>query len=133
MTESIIQTMQSENQMQANHSNLLSPGEKIHVIHRRQFEKDARRHFVGQVESYDHGLARASGYVFVVDDLNKHMFVKRPDRRTKLIPISSGAVIVNVIPENTDLEGVHYELKDSALHVTDGNSWRIEVKEFGWS
>ena len=34
------------------------------------------------------GVARASGYVFVMDDLNKHMFVKRPDRRTKLIPIS---------------------------------------------
>jgi hypothetical protein len=118
--------------MQANHSSLLSPGEKIHVIHRRQFEKDARRHFVGEVESYEHGLARASGYVFVVDDLNKHMFVKRPDRRTKLIPISSGAVIVNVIPEGADLEQVHYELKDSTLHVTDGQSWRIDVKEFGW-
>ena len=125
--------MPSENQMQPNHANLLSPGEKIHVIHRRQFEKDARRHFVGEVESYEGGLSRASGYVFVVDDLNKHMFVKRPDRRIKLIPISSGAVIVNVIPESTDLEGVHYELKDSALHVTDGKSWRIDVKEFGWS
>lgn len=125
--------MQSKKQMQANHSNLLNPGEKIHVIHRRQFEKAARRHFVGEVETYEDGLVRASGYVFVVDDLNKHMFVKRPDRRIKLIPLSSGAVIVNVIPDSADLEGVHYELKDSALHVTDGKSWRIDVKEFGWS
>ena len=59
---------------------------------------------MGEVESYEHGIARASGYVFVVDDLNKHMFVKRPDRRTKLIPISSGDVIVNVIPESADVE-----------------------------
>ncbi len=132
MTESTTTTLQIKKQMQANHSNLLSPGEKIHVIHRRQFEKDARRHFVGEVERYEHGLARASGYVFVVDDLNKHMFVKRPDRRTKLIPISSGAVIVNVIPASADIEQVHYELKDSTLHVTDGKSWRIDVKEFGW-
>jgi predicted regulator of Ras-like GTPase activity (Roadblock/LC7/MglB family) len=124
--------MQLKNQTQPNHSHLLRPGEKIHVIHRRQFDKDARRHFVGEVESYEGGMARASGYVFVVDDLNKHMSVKRPDRRTKLIPISSGAVIVNVIPESADIEQVHYELKDSALHVTDGQSWRIDVKEFGW-
>jgi len=118
--------------MRENHSTLLRRGEKIHAIHRRHFEKDARRHFVGEVESYEHGLARASGYVFVVDDLNKHMFVKRPDRRTKLIPISSGEVIVNVIPDSVDVERVHYELKDRALHVTDGKSWRIDVKEFGW-
>jgi len=118
--------------MKEDNATILSPGEKIHVIHRRQFEKDARRHFVGEVESYEHGIARASGYVFVVDDLNKHMFVKRPDRRTKLIPISSGEVIVNVIPESVDVERVHYELQDRALHVTDGKSWRIDVKEFGW-
>ena len=124
--------MQHEKQMKENNSAILNPGEKIHVIHRRHFEKDARRHFVGEVESYEHGIARASGYVFVVDDLNKHMFVKRPDRRTKLIPISSGEVIVNVIPESVDVERVHYELQDRALHVTDGKSWRIDVKEFGW-
>jgi hypothetical protein len=118
--------------MQANQSNVLCPGEKIHVINRRNFDKDARRHFVGVVESYEGGIARASGYVFVVDDLNKHMFVKRPELRIKLIPISVGAVIVNVIPESTDIEQVHYELKDGGLHVTDGQSWGMDIKEFGW-
>jgi hypothetical protein len=111
---------------------ILSPGEKLHVMHRRHFEKDARRHFVGEVESYEHGIARAAGYVFVVDDLDKHRFVKRPDSRTKLIPISSGEVIVNVIPASVDLAQVHYELRDRALYVTDGKAWRIDVKEFGW-
>ena len=110
----------------------LSPGEKIHVIHCQRFEKDARRHFVGEVESYEHGMARACGYVFVVDDLNKHMFMKRPDRRTKLFSISSGDVIVNVIPETVDLERVAYEIKDRSLRVTDGSDWSMDVKEFGW-
>jgi hypothetical protein len=32
-------------------SALPNPGEKIHVMHRRRFEKDVRRHFVGQVEA----------------------------------------------------------------------------------
>src|SRR5512137_775556 len=108
---------------------LLSPGEKIHVMHRRRFEKDVRRHFVGEVEGYEQGVARASGYVFVIDDLSKHLFVKRPDRRTKLIPIMSGDVIVNVIPETVDLEQVAYELEDRNLVVTDGSSWSMDVKE----
>lgn len=111
---------------------LLRPGEKIHVMHRRRFDKDVRRHFVGQVEAYEHGVARASGYVFVTDDLNKHLFVKRPDRRVKLVPVSSGDVIVNVIPDTVDLERVSYELKDRTLAVTDGSGWTMDVKEFGW-
>jgi hypothetical protein len=111
---------------------LLTPGEKIHVMHRRRFEKDVRRHFVGQVEAYEQGVARVSGYVFVIDDLSNHLFVKRPDRRTKFVPINSGDVIVNVIPETVDLERVAYEIKDRSLRVTDGSDWSMDVKEFGW-
>ena len=124
--------MQHKNQMKENNAAILSPGEKIHVMHRRRFEKDVRRHFVGEVESYEQGVARASGYVFVIDDLSKHLFVKRPDRRTKLIPIMSGDVIVNVISPTVDVENVAYELKDRSLVVTDGSAWTMDVKEFGW-
>lgn len=101
-------------------------------MHRRRFDKDVRRHFVGQVEAYEHGIARASGYVFVIDDLSKHLFVKRPDRRTKLVPLASGDVIVNVIPEDVDIECVAYDMEDRTLSVTDGSGWRMDVKEFGW-
>jgi hypothetical protein len=118
--------------MKENNTTLLSPGEKIHVMHRRRFEKDVRRHFVGEVESYEQGIARASGYVFVIDDLSKHLFVKRPDRRTKLVPISTGDVIVNIIPETVDIELVHYELYERSLRVTDDSDWSMDVKEFGW-
>ena len=87
---------------------------------------------IGEVESYEQGVARSSGYVFVVDDLSKHLFVKRPDRRTKFVSIGSGDAIVNVIPATVDLERVAYELKDRSLVVTDGNAWSMDVKEFGW-
>ena len=50
-------TMQHRNQMKESNSNVLSPGEKIHVMHRRRFEKDVRRHFVGEVEGYEQGVA----------------------------------------------------------------------------
>ena len=124
--------MQHKNQMKEINAAILRPGEKIHVMHLRRFEKDVRRHFVGEVESYEQGVARASGYVFAIDDLSKHLFVKRPDRRTKLIPVMFGDVIVNVIPETVDVERVAYELKDRSLVVTDGSAWTMDVKEFGW-
>jgi hypothetical protein len=113
-------------------NNILKTGENIHVIHRRRFDKDIRRHFVGGVEAYEGGLVRATGYVFVVDELNEHLFAKRPDRRTKLIPLASGDVIVNVLPEDLDIEQVRYELDGRKLWLTDGNGWKMDVKEFGW-
>lgn len=113
-------------------TSILQPGEIIHVIHRRRFEKDVRRHFVGRVEACEAGVARAAGYVFVIDDLSQHLFTKRPDRRTKLVPFASGDVIVNVLPETVDIELVRYELDGRKLWVTDGNDWKMDVKEFGW-
>lgn len=117
---------------QAMKTNLLKTGEKIHVIHRRRFDKDIRRHFVGTVEAYEDGMVRATGHVFVVDELKEHLFAKRPDLRTKLIPLASGDVIINVLPEALDLDQVRYELDGRKLWVTDGNGWKMDVKEFGW-
>jgi hypothetical protein len=31
---------------------ILAPGEKIHVIHRRRFDQEPHRHFVGVVNDY---------------------------------------------------------------------------------
>ena len=118
--------------MNNNNGHILNPGDKIHVMHRRNFEKDVRRHFVGQVEAYEQGVARASGYVFVIDDLSRHLFVKRPDLRTKLIPVGSGDVVINVVPGSVALEKVEYVLRDRSLFVTDGSDWSMDVKEFGW-
>ncbi len=108
----------------------LSPGEKIHVLHR--FDKEMRRHFVGEIEAWQNNLARATGYVFVVDDPATHTFVRRPDKRTKLIALSDGELIINVLPPGIQLEDVHYEVHEHRLYVTDGKTWKMDVKEFGW-
>jgi len=110
---------------------ILSPGEKIHVITRRRFDKDVRRHFAGEVEACELGLARVRGNVFVVDDLNKHSFVKRPDLRTRIIPLTDGELIINVLPPSVQINKIHYLLQDGSLTVTDGD-WRMDIKEFGW-
>ena len=112
---------------------LLARGEKIHVIHRRLFERDIRRHFVGEVEEYEHGLARAVGYVFVIDDPTENLFRKRPERRTRIISLNDGNVLVNVLPATVDLEALRYESKGRDLFVTDGSDWHLDIKEFGWT
>lgn len=110
---------------------VLKPGEIIHVIHR--FEKEMKRHFAGEVECVDGSVVRASGYAFVVDDPRAHQFVKRPDRRVKLIPLADGELVINVLPAAVKLEDLRYEEQDHRLCVTDGKQWKMELKEFGWS
>jgi hypothetical protein len=110
---------------------LIAAGEVIHVLHR--FEKDLKRHFVGQVECSEAGVARATGYAFVVDDPVSHQFVRRPDKRTKLIALSDGGLLINVLPSSVRLEDVHYETVDHRLYLTNGKNWKMDLKEFGWA
>lgn len=109
---------------------LLNDGELVHVLHR--FEKEIKRHFVGEVLCSQEGIARVSGYAFVVDDPATHLFVKRPDRRTKLVPLGDGELLINILPSGVNLDEIRYETTEHRLYVTDGKSWRMDLKEFGW-
>ena len=112
---------------------ILKSGEKIHVVHRRMFDKDTRKHFVGEVEAYEHGVVRALGHVFVIDDPAENIFRKKSELRSRLISISAGNVYVNVLPPTVDLEQIRYENKGRALRITDGSEWHLDLKEFGWA
>jgi len=111
---------------------ILQAGEKIHVVHRRLFEKNARRHFVGVVECYDRGEVRAHGHVFVLSGRDQGVFQRKPDHRTRTFSVLSGNVFVNILPDAVDIDRIVYEFSDNTLWVTDGSGWRLDLKEFGW-
>lgn len=110
---------------------ILKKGEKIHVIHRRNFEKEARRHFVGVVEAYEGGVARVTGYVYTVDR-TKYNFVRRPELRTRIVSLVGGDLFVNVIPASVDLDKVVYKQENKAVRVTDGSDWFLDLSEVTW-
>jgi hypothetical protein len=110
---------------------ILQQGEKVHVIHRRHFEKDHHRHFIGTVESYDCGVARVTGHVYTVDPV-KFSYVRRPEMRTRIISIVSGDLLVNVLPPQVALEKITYKQEKSAVRVTDGSEWHLDISEFTW-
>ncbi len=110
---------------------ILKRGEKIHVIHRRYFEKEARRHFVGVVDDYEGGVARVTGNVFTVDRA-KFSFIRRPEKRTRIISLVSGDLLVNVLPPTVDLDKVIYKIENKAVRVTDGSDWFLDLSEVAW-
>jgi hypothetical protein len=109
---------------------VLRPGEKVHIITRRLFENDLRRHFVGEVQASTECMARVEGYVFVFDT-GTNQFVRRPERRVRVLGLADSGQIINVIPETADLENLRYEMSSQGrMVVTDGGSFSLDINEF---
>ncbi len=109
---------------------MLETGEVVHVIERRTFESDLRRHFVGTVESVGNSAFRASGYTFIFDS-NTDRYVRSLERRTRVLPLGSSGIIINVVPPTTQVENVSYADKKGLLTVTDHADFNLTVNEFG--
>ena len=109
---------------------LIEPTEKLHIITRRMFEGDLRRHFVGTVRACEGACARVQGYSFVFNP-NALEYRRRPEVRTRIFGLMDAQLIVNVIPSETDLETLAYVIRDGRLVVTDGRKFSLDVNEFG--
>ena len=110
---------------------ILEPGEKIHIITRRTFEGDLRRHFIGEVRKTSEIAIRVEGYAFVFD-ASLNQYSKRPEKRTRILGLADNGNIINILPTNANLELSKYvQSKERVLVVTDGLSFSLDINEFG--
>lgn len=110
---------------------ILAKGEKVHIIHRRTLEHEPHRHFVGEVDDYQNGVARVVGYLYTVDR-EVGGYVRRPQKRIRIVSIASGDTFVNVIPDSVDLENITYQQEKKAVRVSDGSDWYLDISEVAW-
>ena len=110
---------------------MLSKGEKVFVITRRLFEKDLRRHFVGEVQEVSGGAIRVQGYSFVFDEANNE-FVRRNDSRIRIFSVIDATLMINVLHREVVLEDIRYLIdKNNHLILTDDKFFKMDVNEFG--
>ena len=110
---------------------LIVPGDKVHVIERRMFESDIRRHFIGTVDHVDQAAMGATGYSFVYDP-GSLTFVRRAEPRIRIIPLAASGFIINLLAESADVAGAYYTTDDqNHLIVTDGDNFSLDINEFG--
>lgn len=109
---------------------VLEIGERVHVIERRRFDTDLRRHFIGEVQGVEGGVMRVSGYTFVYDP-GRTAYTRLNERRTRIISLESDGIIINVVSIDTNLDDVRYEEVEGRLVATDGGSMRLDINEFG--
>jgi hypothetical protein len=112
---------------------VLEQGEIIHVMIRRNFEDDLRRHFAGEVVETEGILARIEGYAFVLDT-GSNKYIRLPDKRIRLVGLADPNNIINILPAEAVLSNIVYtRSKEGRLVVTDNESFSLDINEFGKS
>ncbi len=107
---------------------VLMQGAKLVVSHRRLFAEDQPRYFFGVVDTYADGIAKVSGFTWVRDPT--HGYQRKSDRRTKLISVASGNLIIYEIPKEIELEDIVFEQNGvSGVTATDGVKFRMDLSE----
>lgn len=108
---------------------ILEPGNHILVVHRRLFEKDRGRFFVGAVEAYEQGIVKTHGYTWVLDTFHGTI-VKKEDSRTKIFSLSAGTLIIYVLPDSTDLRllKIDYD-REGRIKISDGKELNLDLSE----
>ncbi len=110
---------------------VVTSGETVHVILRRLFDDDVRRHFAGVVENVTETAMRVTGYAFIFDE-SKGQFIRRNQIRTRLIPLGDAGLVIHVLPETVELENLGYGRGQSGQRVlTDGLGFEMNTNEFG--
>jgi len=109
---------------------IIEKGEKIHIIARKLWENDHRRHFLGQVKRVEGSIARVEGYVFIFNPF-KDEYIRRPELRVRVVDLAADRFVVNIIHPATVLENVRYEYsKERRLEVTDGEAFTLDINEY---
>jgi len=105
---------------------VLTVGDKLHIMTRRLFADDVHPHFVCEIS------AVAKGYSFVFDS-GTNSYLKHPEVRTRLFSLSDAGHIINVIPQEVDLESLEYRIVAGRLAISDSSGFSLEINEFGQS
>lgn len=97
---------------------ILVLGDKVLIVHRRLYESDNPRYFVGEVKEFEAGIAKVTGQTWLEDPFTRRV-IRKEGVRTKLLPVLSGSLIVYQLAAATDLSSVKFEFSD------DGRLWLV--------
>jgi len=104
-------------------------GDKLHIITRRRFDGDVRRHFAGEVTGCTGDLYELRGYEFVFSS-GSNEYKRRPELRTRLFSLGEEGFIVTKISRHIDIESLEYRFLEKRRVVTDRKAFTLDINEF---
>lgn len=108
---------------------MLVDGDKVLIFHRRLFEEDHLRFFVGTVNECRGEIAAVVGHAWI-QDVHRGTFARKPDMRTQLVPLASGHIVLYKLARRVNLDDitVEYGAANEAL-LTDGLEFRMDITD----
>ena len=110
-------------------SSVLAIGEKVHIVERRKFETDLRRHFIGEVVYCSDHHIKASGFPYVYSPSSKIFEKVDPDRVR--IFANDNHIAVTLLPPNFDLRNAVYKRIPYKFLLCDADGFEMELDDFG--
>ena len=104
-----------------------SVGEKVLIIDRKLFAEDIQRHYVGEITKTSDNALKVKGHVWIRDQIKG--FVRKTGNRERLV-YPSDRTIINIIPENVNLNEIKYVHAGGTVVVTDEKNFTLDVTEF---
>jgi len=109
---------------------IVTIGDKLHVITRRQFEGDLRRHFMGAVIGNTGSLVELEGLAMIYNE-GSGEWIRQPETRRRIFSLAEAGHVVNRMPRSVEIDQLMYERIDGELLVTDGKEFELNINEFG--
>ena len=109
---------------------IIQIGDKLHIMTRRLFSDDLRRHFVGEVVKAVGPVCAVEGHTFVFH-AGTNEYQRRPEKRTRVFSLADANHIVNILPPDVDLALLEYRKVRGRLVVTDTKEFTLDINEFG--
>ncbi len=107
---------------------LLKKGDKLLIAHRRIYDRDDVRFFVGGVEDYETGIVKIRGHSYVRDGMTGRM-IEKSDERTKILSVSSGTLLIYQLPDTVDLDRLRFGIEGNTLALTSGPEFTMNLTE----
>ena len=107
---------------------LLKKGDKLLIIHRRLYEEDEARFFIGCVDDYESGIVKVRGHSYVRDAASG-LLIEKSDARTRILSLASGTLLVYQLPDALDIDAVKFEMLGLGLSLTDGKNFTMNLTE----
>ena len=111
-------------------SALVETGDKLHIMARRLFEEDIRRHFVGEVIAASDMSVEIRGYTFIFQS-GVNEYRRLPEERTRIFTLGDAGYVVNKLPRHVDVSAIVYQNVRGCLVITDGGEFSLPINEFG--
>jgi len=108
---------------------LLKTGDKILIVHRKLFDRDSTRFFIGKIDACSDGLCQVTGHTWLKDP-GTGMLLKKEDLRSKMIAVGSSTLLFYKLPEESNLDQIKFtHEKDGRVWLSDGGKLKMDLTE----